>query len=77
MRYKRALADLPRLVSTLRFYSRFLPGNFLLGVATEKVREDQLMYIDGTGCNVSSLHKGRHLLLIMSIDRGSAQSSRL
>ena len=57
-RYKRALADLPRLVSTLRFYSRSLPGNFLLGVATEKVREDRLMYIDGTGCNVSFLHKG-------------------
>jgi rhodopsin domain-containing protein len=59
--YKIALADLPRLVCTLRFYSCSLPDNFLLGSAAEEVCKDQLMYVNGTRHSVSFLHKRRHL----------------
>jgi hypothetical protein len=60
-RYKIALADLPRLVCTLRFYSCSLPDNFLLGTAAEEVCKDQLMYSNGTRHTVSFLHKRHHL----------------
>jgi hypothetical protein len=55
------LADLPRLVCTLRFYSCSLSGNFLLGAAIEKVCKDRLMYVNGTRHTVSFHQKRHHL----------------
>ena len=60
-RYKIVLADLPRLVCTLRFYSCSLSGNFLLGTAIEKVCKDRLMYVNGTRHTVSFHQKRHHL----------------